>query len=198
VINDDVRHIIEPELSVGEKLLWADKPRSGPYVIIIYGVFFLILFAIVFLIPMLVAILTGDTSNLKFDYNGVPASNITDASMFVMLSLMIVSFLLISIWTFLRCKSSIYAITNKRLYFHARKWPMKVSSVLPQAIGTIVRDGSHDIGTLIFIEQRTSVIVKLFKPNSSYLHPRFLKIKNPKQVEDLIYKTFLNKDQHHE
>ncbi|MEP6343243.1 MAG: hypothetical protein ABJ275_08005 [Maricaulaceae bacterium] len=29
MINEDVRHIIEPELAEGEELLWADKPANG-------------------------------------------------------------------------------------------------------------------------------------------------------------------------
>jgi len=103
MINEDVRHIIEPELLEGEELLWADKPiRALDYY---YILMFVVSCLGVYLFITLELRITKPVRQLLEQFSwGAP----------VFLSVVFLS--AIRYWFI---KTEVYAITNKNVFIHS-------------------------------------------------------------------------------
>ena len=192
MINPDVRHIIEPELRSGEKLLWADKPAKFPLsFMMIYILGFSIVWTL-FAIGFFGAVVFGSF----FDANVGETSNDAVEAGAIRIGFSIFSFLFVVIGVgmivqglkmLISPSKEIYALTNQRGIIISPFFKYRIASLSPENLKNLERKGDPELGTLTFASKGNGMMG--MKPYQTELNA-FLKIKNPKQVEDLIYITF--------
>lgn len=184
MINEDVRHIIEAELTEGEELLWADKPSAFPINIFdVCAVIFFLWFAIVM---------------YNINYTSFSANKYFTVIMGVMPFYLGLVALTPILRAFLRSRE-VYAITSKRVLLQ--------SYVLKRSFKSI--DGFKDINTLNFFAEGTLTFIPHghlkwhalsdtmvllgfgFGSRMPEKKDKFHKIQNLEFVENLIRKNFL-------
>ncbi|WP_416878718.1 hypothetical protein [Litorimonas sp.] len=198
MIDETVRNIVEDELREGEVLLWAGRPRiinllPFAFVTLILGV---LLIAMV--IPFAKAFFYQDPSHASgIIVNGVEIT--ADTSMHIIQTTFWLSASLITVsyigffYSILHQFKSVYAITDERIIFKSLLFPTKVFSKVPVFGDDLIRKGSNNLGQLIIFPSKSvsKHLLKRFLPNN---HLHLLNIKKPKDVEKIIYQTFLKKD----
>ena len=202
MINEDVRYMIEAELGEGEEVLWTDRP-DGLYIStsalygLVISIFWVGITALLFGGGVF-AIFTDDgnpdNAMLSFYRNSADFRNIfwlmtvtfTGVSVYLVLY---TSYLLIS------PSREKYAVTNLRGIIIRPFIRYRIINLSPDQLKSFERTGGPDYGTLTFKSKIKTVLSLLTKSHQKDV-TAFHKIRNPKQVENLIYKTF--KDQNHE
>lgn len=201
-IDENVRTRITPELRVGEKLLWADKPNRLP---ISFSSVFLILFSFIWLSVVLLIIFGVLTSIQVAEHNMIPAGLVTELAkpvvalafyvpfFFLLVGLML---LLSSIRLLISPLFQIYAITDQRGIIASNLFPRRIISITDHGFARIERTGNAEIGTLEIADKqnRRDLRTAIYQVQLD----SFKKIKKPKAVEALIQKQFLIHGDPHE
>lgn len=171
IIDQELKDKILPELRAGEKLIWADKPQKFPmnYIGLIY-----IVFAIVWAI-IVVTIIRPLFSN----------AGALDVDMVIpVFSYFSVFFFLLGLLLLIIPTRETYAVTDQRGLIFWRFPMRRVASLSPETLTNLSRTGKEEIGTLNAESGPPRTPMQMAFKKS------FKNISNPKQVEDLIYKTF--------
>lgn len=197
MINDDVRHIIEPELDASEELLWADRPVKlmlTPIEKILCA--FMLLWTVISGLIFVIHFFPIQTS-YEIKSNGV-LENITPFkyaltySLFLLVGLVMLAFFF---WSAFERTRQFYAVTNLRLIIVSTIPFRKIISLPPQATLQIERSGGDACGSLRF-QNAEELGHRLVYNNFAY--NCFSAINRPKDVQDLILTTFFSKDSSHE
>ena len=181
MINEDVRHIVEAELREGETLLWADKPSKKP---ISFMAIYITGFSIVWTTMAIGFVGAGAFASLfsvaTVEDKATAAGTAAFGAVFSIVSLLFVAIgvgmILWGLKMLIGPSKEIYALTNQRGIVLSPFIKYRITSLSYEILKNSERKGDHQLGTLTFT-------------NQTELNA-FLKIKNPKQVEDLIHKTF--------
>ena len=171
IIDQDLRNLVKPELRAGEKLLWADKPRRFP--LNIWTSYFLGFSIVWTLMAVTITRATGEDS-------GVVPFNVIG----IVFPIIGILFVIAGLFVFISPSKEIYAVTNHRGVILKRFLLRNTLSLSPEKMSNPERRGGSDIGTLNFESGMPRTTGQMFFRKS------FKNISNPKQVEDLIYKTF--------
>ena len=83
----------------------------------------------------------------------------------------------------------IYAITNQRGIIISPFFRYRVASLSPENLKNSERKGPPDLGTLTFTNKGNGFMAMWMNPYQTELNA-FQKIQHPKEVENLIHKTF--------
>lgn len=174
---DNSRNIIQAELSGREKLLWSGRPISklahakGQLMPFLLGIPFLA-FAI-FWTSGVSGSFFGDAGN------GPPGIFFLFGALFVVVGIYQILTPLIAAF-----KSGwlTYGLTNERLIIVNKFLPAKVRSWPINQVTNLVRNGSGEVGDVIFGEDAPSV----FSQTKQMKKVGFIGIENPKLVEEYI------------
>lgn len=185
MINEDIRHIIEPELAEGEEFLWAANPKKHSFILLTSAIAMPIILGAFFIIPTLVALITGNNSVLNFDFNGSPAKDLSDPWLSVpLLIFVLISTFLYSFYCFYLSKRigfSRYAITHQFAYILRPNKPVKLIQLSLDKYNLAIV-GTKNYGSIYFINKFLNPIIRLFTPIGSFFHPVFFKIQEPENV----------------
>ena len=176
-MDHEIKNVIEAELQTGEKLLWADKPQRFPiHFMFLMGTILGGLFSLIGIIFWLGTLITGTYGATVF------LTVWTGMAMFFF-------------WSYsknlLGPSTQIFAITTKRAIIVERQGANRISSLNKSSFNQIQRTGNDDIGSLQFGNPPSVFQMGL---NMQMPLTTFHKISNPREVENLIRKTFLSKD----
>ncbi len=194
MINEDIRHIIEAELREGEVLLWADKPVKRPITgigVLRGGIH---IFGMVFICFWLLVVLFTEVANL--------ALKIVFISVGLIFALFAIGMRKQPFKHLFGPAYEVYAITDKRAIIISPYWRLEKASINSDDMADVLVKGSDTLGTVIFPKIKIPVFV--YAGHKKYWDAfdawqksdlgAFHRIKNPREVENLIHKTFLEKD----
>jgi hypothetical protein len=198
MINEDIRHIVEAELREGEKIIWADRPRKHPFS---QGALFYLIFASMWTFAMLFlffpvgVISLIDSFLIVTESEDAPSKSFSVVFTLMCLSLIFIGFLMFrqSIKNIIGPRSEVYGLTLSRGIIVSRFWGKRIASLSPQKLLVIERSEKNGVGTLLFDannppSQAYASFISLEAPLNA-----FRNIQNPRDVETLIYETFLKK-----
>lgn len=191
MINEEVRHIIEPELRPNERLIWVDRPASFP--MNFTGVFLLTFSAFWCFIVLSIGVFANGGEEV------VPETG--EASPFLFWFVFVSLFLSLGLFqAFSGLKmvigpsKQVYAITSERVIILDRFFSSRVASFRPDQLSQIEREGNDIKGDLTF----WSTPSNLSYASGPWKTPlnKFHKIRHPRDVENLIHQTFSDKGTH--
>lgn len=198
MINEEVRQIVEPELTKGEELLWADKPEKGfeakKAMILIFKALarlFIISLAVISFLAFIYSILS------KLDLIDLKSKEATDVMIYttpILTILFIFGFIFIS----RRCdfafelteaiEYEVYAITQNRGLIISPYFKQRVRVISRPDLKKHLVNG-EDIGGIRFPAKRQTP--KDVSADLKYgLLFKFHNIKNPNFVSKLIHQKF--------
>ena len=194
MINEEVRHIIEPELRTKEKLLWADKPSKKP---ISFMALYITGFSIVWTTMAVGFVGVGTFASMfgatSADSKAEAAGTAAFGAVFSIISLLFVAIGVGMVFWGLKMligpSKDINAITNQRGVIISPFIKYRIASLSPENLKNSERKGGPNLGTLTFTNKGNGIMGMWMNPYHTELNA-FQKIKNPKQVEDLIHKAF--------
>ena len=192
MINRDVRKAVETELRAGETLLWADKPAKMP---LSFMALYMSGFSLVWTTMAVSFVGVGAVTAFMGEGSSETADTAAFGIAFFAISLLFV-FVVIGVCMFLwglklliGPSKELYAITNQRGIVISPFLKYRVANLSPEILRNSERKGRPDLGTLTFMGKGNGFMGMWMNPYQTELNA-FQKIQNPKQVEDLIYKTF--------
>lgn len=185
MINEDIRHIIEPELREGEELLWVDKPSKLVFSaieksMIIFLVFWLVMVCLI----SLPGILTSNGSH-KVTVNGVEKYvSLTEYLAFLSIFPLIGLGMLAIVFGYAYLRTGhYYGITDKRAIIISKFLGKRVASLAPDKMSKIETSGTKELGSVSFFYKPTSRLNSLMMP---FELNTFSGIKNLHEVEGLL------------
>lgn len=193
MIDEKSRAVVEPQLHKGERLLWADRNRKTPYLLIAGVTAFFFIFFFGFTVQLGLAIIHNDPSSVRMTINDVKVDANTPMSTiywaFLISSALLLVFLLMCVHFVVGRLKETYALTDKSGIVIRTLYPFHVVRIRENAFNHIVRTGDSDYGTLSF-EQEGEHPFGIFVRNYRSHRVKFHNIADPISVEALIYKYF--------
>lgn len=200
MINEDIRSIVESELRSDEKLLWADKPHKFPLSFMaVYLTGFSIVWTLMAIsfagVGVFASLFGATTSDSTAEVAGIGAFG----AVFSIVSLLFVAIgigmVLLGLKMLIGPSKEVYALTNQRGIIISPFFKYRIASLSRDVLENSERKGAPDLGTLTFTAKGGGIMGMWMNPYQTELNS-FRKIQNPKQIEDLIHRTF--KDKPHE
>jgi len=198
MINPDVKLIVEAELRNGERLLWADKPSKFPISFMaIYIVGFSIVWTTIAVSFVGVGAFVSIVGSSAAETSTEAASAGGVGIIFSLVSLLFVCVGIgMVVWglkMLIGPSKEIYAVTNQRGIIISPFIKYRIVSLSAEALANSERKGRPERGTLSFHNNTNNWMALMMNPYQTEL-AAFRKINNPKQVEELIHKTFFSRE----
>ena len=201
MIDEDVRDIVALELQPDEKLLWADKPARFPISVAgLYNLVFSIIWCVIVfsvfngVIFGMYEFFFGSPDITPKEFHEVELSKSTVLYVLAFVSIFVGIGFLNLFWGVkmtIGPSKQIYAVTTKRVIIFDRFLSRRIASIRTEQLGQSECLGTERIGTLSFGGGGFNLFTTpVWKTPLDQFH----KIKNPREVESLIHKTFLLKD----
>ena len=189
MINEDIQHIIEPELQPGETLLWAD--RSWKLMLTVnekYFFGFIIFWLACSALIILPSLMSGQETH-EITINGVLTTvSFEEYLLFVSIfPLAGITMLLLGLVLAKLRTGKFYAVTDRRGIIVSTFLGRRVASIFPTQVSSIEVSKKAGLGMIQFHTSNPRLL-RLFA--TPFTLQSFSGIKNPKHVESLIMSLY--------